>query len=154
MLIETLGVPTAKGEAKKSRARAGKPDRGIFEKIPGSGIWWAFAELADDAVKYVEGRYARPADDVARMKLLKGPSRTAQRMQLRQARFKTRWTRSRWKEVEPFQPQPPPQPSFAGLPAWHPTRQGQREPAAWAQAQDRKQFACSIPHTRGREETA
>jgi integrase len=31
----------------------------------------AFAELADDAVKYVEGRYARPADDVARMKLLK-----------------------------------------------------------------------------------
>jgi hypothetical protein len=116
MQIETLGVPTAKGEAKKSRARAGKPDRGIFEKTFGSGVWWiryvdaqgryrrekagtwssadklltkrkgealegkklpelrkrtiAFAELADDAVKYVEGRYARPADDVARMKLL------------------------------------------------------------------------------------
>jgi integrase len=31
----------------------------------------AFAELADDTVKYVEGRYARPADDVARMKLLR-----------------------------------------------------------------------------------
>jgi integrase len=30
-----------------------------------------FEELADDAVKYVEGRYARPADDVARMNLLK-----------------------------------------------------------------------------------
>jgi integrase len=38
-----------------------------------------FGELADDAVKYVEGRYARPADDIARMKLLKEcfPSRTA-----------------------------------------------------------------------------
>src|SRR5262249_39915050 len=31
-----------------------------------------FSELADDAIKYIESRYARPADDVARMKLLKG----------------------------------------------------------------------------------
>lgn len=52
MQIETLGVPTAKGEAKKSRARAGKPDRGIFEKVCGSGVWW---------IRYVDahGRYRR-----------------------------------------------------------------------------------------------
>jgi integrase len=38
-----------------------------------------FSELADDAIKYIEGRYARPADDVARMKLLKDrlPNRAA-----------------------------------------------------------------------------
>jgi len=35
--------------------------------------------LADEAIKYIEGRYARPADDVARMKLLKDrlPNRAA-----------------------------------------------------------------------------
>jgi integrase len=94
-----------------------KPERGIFEKIKGSNVWWiryvdsrgcyhrekvgnwraahnlyskrktealqgiklpelrrrtfSFAELADDAIAYVEGRYARPAVDVARLKLLK-----------------------------------------------------------------------------------
>lgn len=104
-------------DSKKGRGRAGKPQRGVFEKVAGSGVWWiryvdaqgcyhrekagtwksaetllikrknealqgkklpelrrrtvTFAELADDAIKYVEGRYARPADDVARMKLLK-----------------------------------------------------------------------------------
>jgi site-specific recombinase XerD len=42
----------AKAEGKKRRARAGKPDRGIFEKVPGSGIWW---------IRYVDarGRYRR-----------------------------------------------------------------------------------------------
>jgi integrase len=95
-----------------------KTQRGIFEKIPGSGIFWirytdservyhrekagsysqaeklltlrradalrgkklkglrqravTFAELADDAVEYIKGNYSRPADDVARMELLKG----------------------------------------------------------------------------------
>lgn len=45
------GTPT-KAEAKKCRARAGKPDRGIFEKVPGSGVWW---------IRYVDaqGRYRR-----------------------------------------------------------------------------------------------
>jgi len=125
MEIETSAVPNTKPEAKTRRARAGKPDRGIFEKVRGSGIWWIryvdsqgryrrekaglwgiadkllskrktealngkklpelrrrtilFSELADDAIKYIEGRYARPADDVARMKLLKDrlPNRAA-----------------------------------------------------------------------------
>lgn len=31
-----------------------------------------FSELADDAIAYIQKRYARPADDVARMELLKG----------------------------------------------------------------------------------
>lgn len=116
MQIETSN-PIAT-DTRNRRARAGKPDRGIFEKVPGSGVWWIryvdaqgryrrekagtwsnadklltkrkhealqgkklpelrkrtvfFAELADDAVRYIESRYARPADDVARMKLLKG----------------------------------------------------------------------------------
>jgi integrase len=95
-----------------------KKQRGIFEKVPGSDIWWVrftgsdgryhrekagtwtaasnlltkrknealqgkklpetlrrrmvqFTELADDAICYIEKRYARPSDDVARMKLLK-----------------------------------------------------------------------------------
>ena len=39
MQAETIGVTTAKSEVKKRRARAGKPDRGIFEKVPGSGMW-------------------------------------------------------------------------------------------------------------------
>jgi hypothetical protein len=45
-------VPPAKAESKKRRARANKPDRGIFEKVPGSGVWW---------IRYVdaEGRYRR-----------------------------------------------------------------------------------------------
>src|SRR5882762_8319715 len=30
-----------------------------------------FTELADDAIRYIEKRYARPSDDVARVKLLK-----------------------------------------------------------------------------------
>jgi integrase len=39
-----------------------------------------FAELADDAIAYIESRYARPADDVARMKMIKGwfPGRGAE----------------------------------------------------------------------------
>src|SRR6266851_1469137 len=91
--------------------------RGIFEKFPGSGIWWirftdaegqyrrekigsysaaeklltlrradalngkklkglrqraiTFTELADDAIEYIKDKYSRPADDVARMELLK-----------------------------------------------------------------------------------
>jgi site-specific recombinase XerD len=31
----------------------------------------SFAEIADDAITYITGRYARPADDVARMEVLK-----------------------------------------------------------------------------------
>jgi integrase len=52
MQIETLSVTTATGEAKKYRARAGKPDRRIFEKLRGSGVWW---------IRYVDarGRYRR-----------------------------------------------------------------------------------------------
>jgi site-specific recombinase XerC len=96
-----------------------KPQRGLFEKIRGSGTWWirytdsagryrrekvgayglaekllarrrgeavtgiklpetlrrkfvSFVELADDAIAYVKGKYARPATDVARLELLKG----------------------------------------------------------------------------------
>jgi integrase len=50
METETGNVEIRK--AKRSRARAGKPDRGIFEKVPGSGIWW---------IRYVDaqGRYRR-----------------------------------------------------------------------------------------------
>lgn len=52
METETLAVTPAKAEEKTSRARAGKPQRGIFEKVPGSGIWW---------IRYVDaqGRYRR-----------------------------------------------------------------------------------------------
>ena len=94
-----------------------KPVRGIFEKVPGSGIFWIrfvdgegkyrrekigtysaavklyrkrkvqadegvklpptrkrsvpFSVLADDAIVYIKEKYARPADDVARLELLK-----------------------------------------------------------------------------------
>jgi integrase len=95
-----------------------KSERGIFEKLPDSGIWWIrytdaagryrrekagsytlatkllskrrgdalagrklpetlrsrpipFSELADDGIKYINARYSRPADDRARMELLK-----------------------------------------------------------------------------------
>jgi hypothetical protein len=52
MQAETIGVTTATSDVKKRRARAGKPDRGIFEKAPGSGVWW---------IRYVDslGRYRR-----------------------------------------------------------------------------------------------
>lgn len=52
METETLAVTAAMPKAKKRRARAGKPDRGIFEKIPGSSIWF---------IRYVDaqGRYRR-----------------------------------------------------------------------------------------------
>lgn len=97
---------------------AAKLVRGLFEKVPGSGIWWirytdasgryrrervgaygtakklldkrrgdavagrklpeilrrravSFDELADDAIQYIKSKYARPADDVARMEVLK-----------------------------------------------------------------------------------
>ena len=52
METETLAVTPAKAEGKKRRARAGKPDRGIFEKVPASGVWW---------IRYVDaqGRYRR-----------------------------------------------------------------------------------------------
>ena len=52
--MQTDSVPgmTAKAESRKRRARANKPDRGIFEKALGSGVWW---------IRYVdaEGRYRR-----------------------------------------------------------------------------------------------
>src|SRR5215471_7521233 len=52
MQTESPVVPTMKPAAKTRRGRAGKPDRGIFEKEPGSGIWW---------IRYVDaqGRYRR-----------------------------------------------------------------------------------------------
>ena len=46
----TEAIATAK--AKQRPTRAGKADRGIFEKVPGSGVWW---------IRYVDaqGRYRR-----------------------------------------------------------------------------------------------
>src|SRR6516162_11763250 len=51
METETVAV-TKPNAGSKRRARAGKPDRGIFEKVPGSGVWW---------IRYVDaqGRYRR-----------------------------------------------------------------------------------------------
>lgn len=93
--------------------------RGVYEKVPGSGIWWiryvdaqgryrrekagtkgnakdlytkrknealvgkklpeklrsravSFGEIADVAIVYVKARYSRPADDVARLEVIKG----------------------------------------------------------------------------------
>jgi integrase len=50
--METEIAAIAKPNVSKRRARAGKPDRGIFEKVPGSGVWW---------IRYVDaqGRYRR-----------------------------------------------------------------------------------------------
>jgi hypothetical protein len=52
MQIETLAFTQANAKGKEHRARAGKPDRGIFEKVPGSAVWW---------IRYVDGqgRYRR-----------------------------------------------------------------------------------------------
>jgi integrase len=52
MQTDTVAGVTAEAGAKKRRARTGKPDRGIFEKVPGSGIWW---------IRFVDahGRYRR-----------------------------------------------------------------------------------------------
>jgi len=124
--------------------------RGIFEKVPSSGVWWvrhvdaqgrlrrekagtksaaillyrkrktealegrklpeklrraplSFAEIADDAIAYIEGRYSRPADDTARVELLKSwfagrtaESITAQEIEARleQAEEKHGWAPS------------------------------------------------------------
>jgi integrase len=55
----------------------------------------SFCEIADDTVAYIKGRYSRPADDVARMEVLKGwftgrgaESITAQEVESRLARAK------------------------------------------------------------------
>jgi len=50
METEAAAVVKVKTNTNTRRARAGKPDRGIFEKVPGSGIWW---------IRYVDaqGRY-------------------------------------------------------------------------------------------------
>jgi integrase len=113
MEAETLVLPGSKAKRKRSRNA-----RGVFEKVPGSCVWWiryvdasgrfrrekigtfsaaeklyckrkqqalegrklpealrkravSFCDLADDAKTYVQGRYSRPADDVARIELLK-----------------------------------------------------------------------------------
>lgn len=119
MQIEATDIVAGKGGTNDNRGRAGKPQRrGVFEKAPGSEIWWiryvdcqgryrrekagtwsnadkllskrktealqgrklpetlrhravTFGELADDAIAYVKERYGRPADDVARLELLK-----------------------------------------------------------------------------------
>ena len=122
MEIETLALPTEKTVGKTRRAQ-----RGVFEKVSGSGIWWiryidaqgryrrekagtksnakdlytkrknealagkklpeklrsravSFDEIADDAIVYVKARYSRPADDLARLEVLKGwfPGRAAE----------------------------------------------------------------------------
>ena len=52
METETPAVVKPNVAGGTRRARAGKPDRGIFEKLPGSGAWW---------IRYVDaqGRYRR-----------------------------------------------------------------------------------------------
>jgi site-specific recombinase XerD len=128
-LTETLGNVNSQPLTGKVRhvARGRKPERGVFEKLSGSGEWWIryvdaqgryrrekagtksaatllyrkrkqealeghklpeklrralvpFNEIADDAIGYIKGRYARPADDVARMEVLKDwfPGRAAE----------------------------------------------------------------------------
>jgi integrase len=114
METETLALPTEKTIGKTRRTQ-----RGVFEKVPGSGAWWvryfdaqgrlrrekagtkgnakdlytkrknealsgkkmpeklrsravSFDEIADDAITYVKAHYSRPADDVDRLKVLKG----------------------------------------------------------------------------------
>jgi len=49
---EAADVIEPRPQVMKRRARAGKPDRGIFEKLRGSGVWW---------IRYVDaqGRYRR-----------------------------------------------------------------------------------------------
>ena len=63
----------------------------------------SFCEIADDTVTYIKGRYSRPADDVARMEVLKGwftgraaESITAQEVEARlsQAREENDWASS------------------------------------------------------------
>lgn len=124
--------------------------RGMFEKIPGSGVWYIryvdaqgryrrekagtksaaialyrkrktealegrklpeklrdapllLAEIADDSIAYIKKRYARPADDVARVEILKGwfPSRAAETISpdeieghLEKAEEENRWASS------------------------------------------------------------
>jgi integrase len=48
---ETAAIPKPNSDGRR-RARAGTPDRGIFEKVPGSGAWW---------IRHVDaqGRYRR-----------------------------------------------------------------------------------------------
>src|SRR6476660_7781963 len=50
MKNESFAAITAEPVVRKSRARVGKAERGIFEKQAGSGIWW---------IRYVDaqGRY-------------------------------------------------------------------------------------------------
>jgi len=113
METETF-APLMQNPVGKTRRR----QRGVFEKVPGSGVWWVrhfdadgrlrrervgsesaaikvynkrrneadagvklpenlkrrgatFAELADLATEYIRTKYARPADDLKRMELVK-----------------------------------------------------------------------------------
>ena len=52
MHTETPAGSKANHDPETRRARTGKPDRGIFEKVPGSGVWW---------IRFVDaqGRYRR-----------------------------------------------------------------------------------------------
>jgi hypothetical protein len=52
MQTDAVAGATAETDAKKRRARARKPHRGIFEKVPGSGVFW---------IRYTDsqGRYRR-----------------------------------------------------------------------------------------------
>ena len=52
MNSETTASTATTAKARERRARAGKAARGIFEKLPGSGVWW---------IRYVDsqGRYRR-----------------------------------------------------------------------------------------------
>jgi integrase len=63
----TKGIAIDLYHKRKMEALEGKK---LPEKLRSRAV--SFAEIADDAINYIKGRYARPADDVARVEVLKG----------------------------------------------------------------------------------
>jgi len=63
MRTDTLAVTTAKAEGRKRRTRA---QRGIFEKLPGSGVWWIRYADATGRIRREKAGTRSNADDLYR----------------------------------------------------------------------------------------
>jgi len=67
---EKAGTKSAANTLYRKRKQQALEGKKLPEKLRSRAV--SFAEIADDAIAYVKARYSRPADDVARLEVLKG----------------------------------------------------------------------------------
>jgi hypothetical protein len=67
---EKAGTKSAAALLYRKRKQGALEGRKLPEKLRRMMV--SFGEIAEDAISYIRIRYARPADDVARMEVLKG----------------------------------------------------------------------------------